>query len=98
MARGSVLFHRAHWQVRHSVAYEVMLSMQLMMEMARRAAGSDRGFWKPKTAELANDAWQQAAYCLDAPDDIPAGGMYADMLDSESLPMPMTTDRETPNV
>ena len=71
-----------------------MLSMQLMMEMGRRVQGADRGFWKPQTAELARDAAQQAAYCLDAPEDIPAGGMCADEMAGEALPMPMTVDRE----
>ena len=71
-----------------------MLSIALMMEMGRRVQGADRGFWKPKTVELARDAAQQAAYCLDAPDDIPAGGMYADEFSGGALPMQMMADRE----
>jgi hypothetical protein len=74
-----------------------MLSIDLMMEMGRRVQ-PDRNFWRPDTAALAREAAQQAAYCLDAPDDIPAGGMYADEIAGEPLPMPMTVDRETPNV
>ena len=74
-----------------------MLSIELMMEMARRAQ-PDRTWWKPDTADLASDAGRQAGYCLDAPDDIPAGGMYSDELAGEVFPMPMTADRETPNV
>ena len=74
-----------------------MLCIELMMEMARRAQ-PDRGFWNLDTSGIAGEAGQQAGYCLDAPDDIPAGGMYADELAGEAFPMPMTVDRETPNV
>lgn len=74
-----------------------MLSVQLMMEMGRRAQG-DGQFWRPETAALAREAAQQAVYCLDAPDDIPAGGMYSDEIDGMALAMPMVADRETPNV
>lgn len=74
-----------------------MLSMELMMEMGRRAQ-PDREFWRPDTAALARDAGQQAAYCLDAPDDIPAGGMYAEEIADMVVPIPMVVDREPPNM
>ncbi len=70
-----------------------MLSMELMMEMGRRVQG-DGKFWRPDTATLAREAAQQAAYCLDAPDDIPAGGMYSDEVDGMPMPMPMVAERE----
>ena len=73
-----------------------MLNIHLMMEMARRVQ-PEGGWWKPHTAELAGEAWQQAAYCLDATEDIPAGGMYSDELAGEPLPMLMTTCREAPS-
>ena len=73
------------------------LQFELMMEMAQRVQ-PDRTWWKPETAELAGEAWRQAGYCLDAPDDIPAGGMYSDELAGEALPMPMTAAREPSNV
>ena len=66
--------------------------IHLMMEMARRVQpGGD--WWKPKTAELAREAGQQLAYCLDAPDEIPAGGMYSDEIDGDPLPMLLTVPR-----
>lgn len=70
-----------------------MLSIELMLEMGRRAQG-DGKFWRSDTAALAREAGQQAAYCLDAPDDIPAGGMYSDELAGEALPMLMSVCRE----
>ena len=70
-----------------------MLSIKLMMEMACRAQG-DGKWWTAKTVELAGEAARQAVYCLDAPDDIPAGGVYADEIAGEAVPMPMTADRE----
>lgn len=70
-----------------------MLSVQLMLEMGRRVQ-PDGQFWRPDTAALAHEAAQQAAYSLDAPEDIPAGGMYSDALDGMALPMPMIVERE----
>jgi len=69
-----------------------MLSIQLMLEMGRRVQG-DGQFWRRDTAELASEAAQQAAYCLDAPEDIPAGGMYSDEIDGMALSMPMVAER-----
>lgn len=69
-----------------------MLSIELMLEMGRRAQ-PDRAFWRPDTAALAAEAAQQAAYSLDAPEDIPAGGMYSDEIEGMPLPMPMTVER-----
>ena len=74
-----------------------MFSMDLMIEMGRRAQ-PDGLYWRPDTAALAREAGQQAAYCLDAPDDIPAGGMYADEVAEMVVPMQMVVDREPPNV
>lgn len=73
-----------------------MLSIQLMMEIGRRAQG-DGQFWRNDTAVLAQNAAHEAAYCLDAPDDMPAGGMYSDELDGMAMAMPMTACRESPN-
>lgn len=70
-----------------------MLSIHLMMEMARRVQ-PEGDWWKPGTAALAGEAGRQAGYCLDAPEDIPAGGMYSDEMAGEALPMPMTVSRE----
>jgi hypothetical protein len=64
-----------------------------MLEMGRRAQG-DGLPWRRDTATLASEAARQAAYCLDAPDDIPAGGMYSDEMDGLKLSMPMVADRE----
>lgn len=41
-----------------------MLGVHLMREMSRRGGG---------TESLLRDAGQQSSYCLDAPDEIPAG-------------------------
>ena len=73
------------------------LQFELMMEMAHRAQPGG-AWWNPATAELAGEAWRQAGYCLDAPDDIPAGGMYSNELAGEVFAMPMTADREPSNV
>jgi hypothetical protein len=62
-----------------------MLSMHLMMEMGR---------WRPDTAALAREAAQQAAYCLDAPDDMPAGSMVWDSIGDTGFPMPTSVERE----
>ena len=76
-----------------------MLSVQLMMEMGRRAQPEDRGWWKPKTVELAREAAQQAAYCLDAPDEIPTGRVLWEQVDDDlGGSVPETVARyETPN-
>lgn len=64
----------------------------LMMEMARRVQ-PDGDWWRPDTAALAREAGQQAAYCIDAPDEIPAGGMYSDRIEDMPLPMLSTIVR-----
>lgn len=76
-----------------------MLSTHLMMEMGRRAQ-PDRGWWKPKTVELAREAAQQAAYCLDAPEEIPTGRVLWEQVDDDlSGPVIETVPRhEPPNV
>lgn len=70
-----------------------MLSIELMLEMGRRLQ-PDGGWWKSETGALAHESARMAAYCLDAPDDIPAGGMYSDQVDDMPLPMPMMAPRE----
>ena len=59
-----------------------MLSIQLMLEMGRRVQ-PDRQWWKPDTVALAREAAQQAAYCLDAPDEIPTGRVLWVQVDAE---------------
>lgn len=49
-------------------AVRLRLRLRLLLEMARRAQ-PDRQWLKPDTALLTKDAWQQATYCLDAPDE-----------------------------
>lgn len=75
-----------------------MLSWELMMEMARRAQ-DDGQPWRSETAALAHEAGRQAAYCLDAPDDIPAGGMCSDSdsFKGMTLAVPMVVDRDADN-
>ena len=70
-----------------------MLGMKLMMETASRLQPGG-GWWQTGTCLLAAEAGRDAGYCLDAPDDIPAGGMYADEIGDEPLPMPMTVARD----
>ena len=71
-----------------------MLGVHLMMEMGRRAQ-PDHNWWKPQTAMLAREAAQQAAYCLDAPDEIPTGRVLWVMVDDDlSGPDLETVSRE----
>ena len=70
-----------------------MLGFELMVEMSRRLT-PDRGLGFRQAVYLIDEAGQQAHYCLDAPSDIPAGGMYSDELVGEPLPMPITVERD----
>jgi len=70
-----------------------MLSMEIMLEMGRRVQPS--GFWTKQTANFARQAAQEAKYCLDAPDEIPAGGMRCEQIDADwSAPIPISINRE----
>ncbi|MCC7184581.1 MAG: hypothetical protein IT509_13580 [Rhodocyclaceae bacterium] len=60
----------------------MLLSIELMLEMGRRAQ-PDKDFWRPDTAELARWAGREAAYCLDAPEDIPTGRVLWDQIDAD---------------
>ena len=68
-----------------------------MTTVARRVQPNG-WFWDKDTAAVAAAAWNDAAYCIDAPDEIPGGGMWADSIDTgygiEFLPMPLMAPRE----
>jgi hypothetical protein len=54
------------------------LPVELMMEAYERICpGSFNGRRAPDVKALGRAAWDEAGYCLDAPDDIPAGGCEA---------------------
>ena len=75
-----------------------MLAVQLMLEMGRRVQ-PDHQWWRPETVVLAREAWQQAAYCLDAPDEIPTGRVLWEQVDDDlGGPVPEMVPRyEPPN-
>ena len=60
----------------------MMLAIDLMMEMGRRAQ-PDKEFWRPDTAVLATWASREAAFCLDAPDEIPTGRVLWEQIDAD---------------
>lgn len=71
-----------------------MLALDLMLEGGRRAQ-PDNKFWADATTLIARAAWCEAAYCLDAPDDIPAGCTVWDQIDEDlGFPYPRTVPRE----
>ena len=74
-----------------------MLSVDLMMEMARRLQ-QDKGWWKPDTAAGARHAASEAGYCIDAPDEIPAGSVAWEDVDEDlGGPFPTMVFREADN-
>ena len=75
-----------------------MLNIELMMEMGRRVQ-PDGNWWKPETAAMAREAAQDAGYCIDATNEIPAGSVaYEDLEDDLGGPLPTMLQRELHNV
>jgi hypothetical protein len=74
-----------------------LLAPQLMLEMARRVC-PNQWLTGERNKQLARAAWTDAGYCLDAPDELPAGGCHMEWADAENgCAMQMTVERETPN-
>lgn len=64
------------------------LAGNLLLEARRRIVGLHR----PEL--IARAAWAEAAYCLDAPDEMPAGSCVPLPLDDEGLAIQSSTYRD----
>ena len=74
-----------------------MLNIELMMEMGRRVQ-PDNEWWKPETAAAARVAASEAGYCIDAPNELPAGSVAWEDVDEDlGAPLPTTVFREAAN-
>ena len=70
------------------------LFLRLMLEAGRRVQ-PDKKFWSKQTGYFARLAAQDAAYCLDAPNEIPTGSVLWFQVDTENgFPEPQTVSRD----
>lgn len=80
-----------------------LVGMELMLEASRRLPKAPSGFVRSDCGELLREAARDSGYCIDAPDELPAGACYgfdlgddfvttADM--PRTMPSQITVERE----